>query len=278
MTETTENINQQIVHVPFNGQTVDAVAGDNQNTYFVALKPICKNIGVEYSAQYRRLNRQPWATIAMMAIVGDDGKTRDMVCVDRQTLVMWLATIDSTRLESDDARRVVAEYQKECAKALDDYFFQGFAVKEDDYDTVCRALLIVKDKLDRSNAAVKSLETQVDVQDRFIDELRPKALVADAVFAPSKTLYTVTEAARYMADIVPGVKREDLFDLLRSTGMMCRRGTAPTRAGIDTGRMVAVADDFVDSNGETRAGEQRGKLTPKGVAFCIERLAAGEVA
>ena len=99
MTETTETINQQIVHVPFNGQTVDAVAGDNQNTYFVALKPICKNIGVEYSAQYRRLNRQPWATIAMMAIVGDDGKTRDMVCVDRQTLVMWLATIDSTRLE-----------------------------------------------------------------------------------------------------------------------------------------------------------------------------------
>lgn len=76
MTETTENINQQIVHVPFNGQTVDAVAGDNQNTYFVALKPICKNIGVEYSAQYRRLNRQPWATIAMMAIVGDDGKTQ----------------------------------------------------------------------------------------------------------------------------------------------------------------------------------------------------------
>lgn len=278
MTETTETINQQIVHVPFNGQTVDAVAGDNQNTYFVALKPICKNIGVEYSAQYRRLNRQPWATIAMMAIVGDDGKTRDMVCVDRQTLVMWLATIDSTRLESDDARRVVAEYQKECAKALDDYFFQGFAVKEDDYDTVCRALLIVKDKLDRSNAAVKSLETQVDVQDRFIDELRPKALVADAVFAPSKALYTVTEATRYMADIVPGVKREDLFDLLRSTGMMCRRGTAPTRAGIDTGRMVAVADEFTDKNGEVRAGEQRGKLTPKGVAFCIERLAAGEVA
>ena len=59
---------------------------------------------------------------------------------------------------------------------------------------------------------------------------------------------------------------------------MCRRGTAPTRAGIDTGRMVAVADDFVDSSGEVRAGEQRGKLTPKGVAFCIERLAAGEAA
>lgn len=126
--------------------------------------------------------------------------------------------------------------------------------------------------------ALKAADRAMKKKDAMIAELRPKALVADAVFAPSKTLYTVTEAARYMADIVPGVKREDLFDLLKSTGMMCQRGTAPTRAGIDTGRMVAVADDFVDSNGETRAGEQRGKLTPKGVAFCIERLAAGEVA
>lgn len=126
--------------------------------------------------------------------------------------------------------------------------------------------------------ALKAADRSMKKKDAMIAELRPKALVADAVLAPSKTLYTVTEAARYMADIVPGVKREDLFDLLKSTGMMCRRGTAPTRAGIDTGRMVAVADDFVDSNGEIRAGEQRGKLTPKGVAFCIERLAAGEVA
>lgn len=126
--------------------------------------------------------------------------------------------------------------------------------------------------------ALKAADRSMKRKDAMIAELRPKALVADAVFAPSKTLYTVTEAARYMADIVPGVKREDLFALLKSTGMMCRRGTAPTRAGIDTGRMVAVADDFVDSSGEVRAGEQRGKLTPKGVAFCIERLAAGEAA
>ena len=126
--------------------------------------------------------------------------------------------------------------------------------------------------------ALKAADRSMKWKDAMIAELRPKALVADAVFAPSRTLYTVTEAARYMADIVPGVKREDLFDLLRSTGMMCRRGTAPTRAGIDTGRMVAVADEFTDRDGERRAGEQRGKLTPKGVAFCIERLAAGEVA
>lgn len=126
--------------------------------------------------------------------------------------------------------------------------------------------------------ALKAADRSMKRKDAMIAELQPKALVADAVFAPSRTLYTVTEAARSIANIIPDVRREELLDLLKSTGMMCQRGTAPTRKGIDTGRMVAVCDEFTDRNGEVRAGEQRGKLTPKGVAFCIERLSAGEVA
>ena len=126
--------------------------------------------------------------------------------------------------------------------------------------------------------ALKAADRSMKRKDAMIAELQPKALVADAVFAPSRTLYTVTEAARSIANIIPDVRREELLDLLKSTGMMCQRGTAPTRKGIDTGRMAAVCDEFTDRNGETRAGEQRGKLTPKGVAFCIERLSAGEVA
>lgn len=126
--------------------------------------------------------------------------------------------------------------------------------------------------------ALKAADRSMKRKDAIIDELRPKALVADAVFAPSRTLYTVTEAARSIANIIPDVRREELLDLLKSTGMMCQRGTAPTRKGIDTGRMAAVCDEFTDKNGEIRAGEQRDKLTPKGVAFCIERLSAGEVA
>lgn len=126
--------------------------------------------------------------------------------------------------------------------------------------------------------ALKAADRSMKRKDAMIAELQPKALVADAVFAPSRTLYTVTEAARSIANIIPDVRREELLDLLKSTGMMCQRGTAPTRKGIDTGRMAAVCDEFTDKNGEVRAGEQRGKLTPKGVAFCIERLSAGEVA
>lgn len=278
MAEITETINTQIVHVPFHGQTVDAIDDGPRGEYLVVFKPLCENLGLDPRGQQQRLERQPWAVACMMHATGADGKTYQMLCIDRQTMVMWLATIDVNRLKSDEARRVVAEYQKECAKALDSYFSNGFAVNSDDFETVCKALLIAKDKLDERDATVKSLETLNGVQDKYIDELEPKALIADAVFLPSVTSYTVTEATRYIAGIVPGIKRDDVFAMLRKHGMMCKAGTAPTRVGIDTGRLIAVADEYTDENGERRAGKQRGKLTPKGVAFCIERLAAGEVA
>lgn len=200
----------------------------------------------------------------MMHATGTDGKTYEMFGVDRQTMIMWLATIDSGRLKSKKAKAVVTAYQKECAKALDDYFFKGVAVNEQgDYETVCRALLIVKGQLDRKKEQLAIMA--------------PKAVLADAVLAPSKEAYTVTEATRYLVNIVPDVRRQDVFDILRATGMMCKRSTAPTRAGIDTGRMVALAGEYRDKGtGEIRAGRQRGKITCKGLAFLVDRLGSRE--
>ena len=106
-------------------------------------------------------------------------------------------------------------------------------------------------------------------------ELAPKALLAEAVVEPSDSLYTVTEATRYLANVMPGIRRQDVFDLLRDSGMMCKRSTAPTRRGVDTGRMAAVSTPYVDPDtGEERAGRQRGKITCKGLAFLTERLSA----
>lgn len=258
------NQNQQaIVRVPFNGQTITA-HDDGDGSYTVAFKPLCENLGIDFNGQYQRLRRQPWAVMCMTHTTGIDGKSYEMVMIDRQTLVMWLATIDTSRLKSEQARAVVTAYQKECAKALDDYFFKGVAVNEGDFETVSRALLIVKGQLDRKKQQLAIMT--------------PKAVLADAVLAPSKETYTVTEATRYLSNIAPEVKRQDVFDILRATGMMCKRSTAPTRAGIDTGRMVALASEYRDEDtGEMRAGRQRGKITCKGLAFLTDRV-GGKVA
>ena len=111
-----------------------------------------------------------------------------------------------------------------------------------------------------------------------LDAARPKADLCDAMLLPSKGAWTVSEAARYLANIMPKVRRQDVFDALRDGGMMCKRGTAPTRAGIDTGRMVALAGEYRDpETGEMTVGRQRGKLTAKGIGWLTVALGGGSV-
>ncbi|KFI80296.1 phage antirepressor N-terminal domain-containing protein [Bifidobacterium mongoliense] len=117
-----------IQQIPFNGQIIEAQKqGDS---VFVALTPICNNLGLDAKSQRNRIDRQPWATGVMMTSVGADGKQHEMFMIDRRTFTMWLATIDTSRLKSEAAKDVVIAYQKEAADALDRYFNSGVVVNE----------------------------------------------------------------------------------------------------------------------------------------------------
>lgn len=96
----------------------------------VALKPVCEAMGLDFSGQRQRLQRTPWAVVGMTPTTGTDGKTYQMVTVDRRTFTMWLATIETSRLKNSEAREVVAIFQNEAADALDAYFHEGAAINE----------------------------------------------------------------------------------------------------------------------------------------------------
>lgn len=128
--------------------------------------------------------------------------------------------------------------------------------------TMARALLLADATIRRQTAE--------------IDSLRPKALVGEAV-ETSKASYTVTEAVRYIAQLNPSVRRQQVFDMLRATHMMVSRGTAPTRAGIDTGRMVAVLYESESPDGRV-ISRQQGRITGKGLAWLVSRFVSEGVA
>lgn len=111
----------EITRVPFHGTEI--VTNDDGTQ--IALKPVCEAIGLDAYAQQKRLKRQPWATTSMMDAVASDGKSREMLTVDRRTFTMWLATIDTSRVKDQDARALVVAYQTEAADALDRYFHDG---------------------------------------------------------------------------------------------------------------------------------------------------------
>lgn len=116
----------KLAHIPFHGTRI--VAAKDGETVRVALRPICDALGLNFDGQRRRLERRSWAAVVMTTMVGADGKARDMLTVDRRTFTMWLATIDTSRVKSEQARDLIGIYQREAADALDRYFHEGAAI------------------------------------------------------------------------------------------------------------------------------------------------------
>nr|WP_297992733.1 phage antirepressor N-terminal domain-containing protein [uncultured Actinomyces sp.] len=66
----------------------------------VALRPVCEALGLDVHSQRHRLQRQPWTCEVMMTSqMPGDNQSREMTFIDRRTFTMWLATIDTGRLD-----------------------------------------------------------------------------------------------------------------------------------------------------------------------------------
>lgn len=118
-------MSNQIVAIPFHGQTVQSVEVDGKP--HVVFRPLVESLGLDADSQMKRLRRHSWATTVKMTGVGADGKNRDMTVIDVRTLTMWLATIDENRV-SEEARPLVIAYQNEVADAIESYWANGGAI------------------------------------------------------------------------------------------------------------------------------------------------------
>lgn len=118
----------ELVRVSVPGTDRQIVAALIDGKPMVSPRHACDVAGLDYSAQIRRLNRTSWATVAMTATVAADGKTRELAMIDRRTFTMWLATIDTARIKSPEARLIIEAFQAEAADALDAYFNEGGAI------------------------------------------------------------------------------------------------------------------------------------------------------
>lgn len=114
-------------------------------------------------------------------------------------------------------------------------------------------------------------DDKIKRQTAEIVELRPKALLADTALS-AKGAMSITEAARYLAQIDGGMTRKRLIELLRTDGMLCKQSLAPTREAIDRGYLEQKMVRYIDSNtGEAKTGDPYAHVTNKGLRWCAVR-------
>ncbi|WP_182000333.1 phage antirepressor N-terminal domain-containing protein [Corynebacterium diphtheriae] len=120
-------MHKQLVTIPVPGTSSPIMAVQKDGAEWAAARHICDALGIEWGAQRNKLKSKSWATVLLIDTVGADGKQREMSMVDRRTLTMWLATIDTNRV-NEAARPTLEAYQLEAANALDAYFHKGGAI------------------------------------------------------------------------------------------------------------------------------------------------------
>ena len=113
-------MSQNIIAVNFNNQSLFATLIDN--VPYVAMKPICENIGLDWSAQVQKIKRHPILSKGMVMITTPSkGGLQEMLMLPLKMLNGWLFGVDSTRVKPE-IKDLVIKYQEECFDVLANHF------------------------------------------------------------------------------------------------------------------------------------------------------------
>lgn len=111
----------QLSTIQFYGQSLITIEQDGK--YYVAMRPICNNIGLDWTGQFSRIKRDEVlnSTVVIITTVADDNKKREMLCLPIEYLNGWLFGIDIKRVRPE-IRDILIRYKKECYQVLHDYW------------------------------------------------------------------------------------------------------------------------------------------------------------
>lgn len=112
----------EIVTVNFRGDDLYGFKQDDGT--FLALKPMVEAMGLDWSAQLKRVKRDPILAegMAIMATPFGRGGDQECACIKLELVNGWLFTIDSSRIKDETVRERVILYQRECYQVLYDHF------------------------------------------------------------------------------------------------------------------------------------------------------------
>lgn len=112
----------EIVTVNFRGDELYGFKQDDGT--FLALKPMVEAMGLNWSGQFERVNRDPVLSkgIRVMRTPFGRGGAQETVCIKLDLVNGWLFGIDSSRIKDESVKQKVILYQEECYQVLYDHF------------------------------------------------------------------------------------------------------------------------------------------------------------
>jgi hypothetical protein len=130
--------NIQYSLIPFNGEEIIAITKENKK--YVIPKQICENLGIDWSSQRQRINRDTVLSDTMVMTTIPQKNPSGAGFIDQETLILpleylngWLFGIDDTRVK-EEVRQKVIDYKKHCYLVLYEFFQKGASIDIDRLD------------------------------------------------------------------------------------------------------------------------------------------------
>lgn len=167
------------IFLQFNGKNIFFVAANGQ--YWIAIKPICEALGVDYEAQRKNLKSDEILSQlpSEQTIVAADGKLRKMVCLPEFYVYGWIFQIQSASPE-------LLQYKWECYRVLYEHFHGAITGRKElltekarlqfEIDNcmntlnpeVAVKLERAKSRLNAVNGRLRSLDSEIIVEERTL--------------------------------------------------------------------------------------------------------------
>lgn len=96
---------------------------DNGTEKIVAIKPICKALGIAFSSQFSKIKEDSSlrSRVTSSVTTGADGKTYEMVHLPLKYIFGWLFTINPENVNPEVKQQII-NYREECYEKLYDSF------------------------------------------------------------------------------------------------------------------------------------------------------------
>ena len=121
--------------------TAVQVKAEGQEQIYVPIRPICDYLGLDWSAQYRRINRDPVLSGAIQGVAitttpstdGRGGGLQEMSCLPLKFLPGWLFGVSANRVK-EELREKIIRYQRESYDVLWEAFQEGRLTADVSFD------------------------------------------------------------------------------------------------------------------------------------------------
>ncbi len=152
---------------------------------YVPLRPLCDYLGLDWSAQYRRVKRDQVLAEALNSVAMTTTQTkgvgrgrRDLVCIQLEILPGWLFGIDASRVKPELKEKIL-RYQRECYRVLWQTFQSDILTAQQSQEREATsagttALLQIREM---GLAIARMAEQQIELEQRVNSRLDRAALV-----------------------------------------------------------------------------------------------------